>query len=248
MQVLPGGEALRDIGQRLAEMLEFEMLVRVGIHIAPCLLDVLAGRIGLAEVALEHGCRHREAVAVQVAEHIVVDARLVQRRVELVPARGLRFEMLQVLPLLDTEQVDHLPVGPALQRGVLAERRHRARQDSQQVGRGHPRQRAPRGVERLVMGNHALQCLDGLRQIIGPQLRLGDPQLLDDQHPVKLGHLHRRDPCMLAGMIADRVLQRVQHVGAHPGAVGRLPGGSAGRGGALWLDGVVHHCLLVVRG
>ncbi|MGN5479246.1 hypothetical protein ACTMU2_26805 [Cupriavidus basilensis] len=94
------------------------------------------------------------------------------------------------------------------------------------------------------------RCSDpaGLRQIIRPQLRLGDLDFLDDQHPVEFGHLHRSNPRMLAGMIADRMLQRVERICAHPRTVGCLPRQRAGRHriGALVFDDIVHRYLLVV--
>lgn len=43
VQVLPGREALGDIGQRLTELLKFEVAVLVGVDVAPDLLDGLPG-------------------------------------------------------------------------------------------------------------------------------------------------------------------------------------------------------------
>ncbi|MNT89238.1 hypothetical protein D3C72_2299380 [compost metagenome] len=63
-----------------------------------------------------------------------------------------------------------------------------------------------------MVGDDAPQRPAGPGQVIGTQLGLRGLYFLDDQHPVELGHLRRYDPGVLAGMIADRVLQRVEHV------------------------------------
>src|ERR1700688_664469 len=97
-----------------------------------------------------------------------------------------------------------------------------------------------------MMCDDSQQCTVCLSQVIRAQLHLRRLVFLDDEHPVEFRHLHGDNPCLLAGMITYRALQRVKHVCLYPRAVRRLPDGSADRLAAIEVGCVAHFMLLVV--